>query len=660
LKERTLLAAFALLAGALALLGPNLGTLGPALVLHTLLIGILLRLAGSLGAAPAPARAPERALARVPAPDPAPEPGPPSGPRLLDQTAVLLGGALLLRLLFLVTTPDLSVDPYRYVWDGWLHSDGINPYRHTPSDPSLVGRHGSLLFGAMNSRDFYSIYPPLSQWLFYPAGALYERLGWPGSWFVLKGTVAAAEFGGVLLLHRALRRMHTAPRLLALYAWNPLVLVTVAGVGHSEGGLVLAIGILALGLAAARPALAWAGLGLAVISKGIPLVLAPLLFRHHRGRFGTRRTLAALALGALPALVLSAPLLFPGLVSRAGASADLYVTLFEFNAGLHALLTTLLQPFTAAHAGALVGPGLRLAFAALAVAICLRHPVGRPAQVLAAGLLLMGLYLATATTVHPWYLIWGLVLIPFTPRHRSAWLWASWAGFATYLAYTGVPGALLALVFWGGVAALVLLEEGWRVRDFLLPWAGRRKARQIAPHLAGGTVLDLGAGEGFVGRALSDSGYRVVLADVDPYPRVGLPAVQTEGARLPFARNGFDTVVLSLVLHHAEAPDLLLAEALRVARLRVVVTESTYRWEWERRLLEWADRRVNRRRGAGAMADAEGPLDFDTPQGWEDRARRAGARVLDSRRLNRIGHRHHLLVLEPESGSALVTPARRP
>jgi alpha-1,6-mannosyltransferase len=647
LNEWTLLTAFGLLAGALALLGPELGTLGPALVLHTLLIGILLQLVGGLVPAPAPAADAEARFEL----------------RLLDRTGILIGGALLLRIGFLFTTPDLSVDPYRYLWDGWLHSGGIDPYRHTPSDPALVDRHGSLLFGAMNSRDFYSIYPPLSQWLFYPAGALYERLGWPGSWFVLKATVTAAEFGGVVLLHRALHRMNAAPRLLALYAWNPLVLVTVAGVGHSEGGLVLAFGVLALGLAAFRPALAWAGLGLAVISKGIPLVLAPLLFRHHRGRIGMRRTLTAAVLGAVPVLLLSAPLLTPGLVSRAGASIDLYVTLFEFNAGLYALLTALLQPFTGGHAGALVGPGLRLAFAALAIVIFLRHPVERPAQVLAAGLLLMGLYLATATTVHPWYLIWGLVLIPFTPRHRSAWLWASWAGFATYLAYTGVPGALLALIFWGGVAGFVLLEEGWRVRDFLLPRAGRRKARQIAPHLTGRTVLDLGAGEGYVGRALSDSGYRVVLADIDCFPRVDLPAVQTEDARLPFPRNGFDTVVLSLVLHHAEAPDALLAEALRVAGSRVIVTESTFRWAWERRLLDWADRRVNRGRGAGAMAVAEGPLQFDTPEGWEARARSAGARIVISRRLNRIGHRHHLLVLAPESGQPLskaATPSRRP
>jgi SAM-dependent methyltransferase len=611
-----------LLAAALALTGLRLDALVPAAVLHSAMLALVVLLVFRHG-------------------------------EILDRGWVLLGGAVLLRLLFLPTLPDLSVDPFRYLWDGWLTADGVNPYRYTPSDPSLVDRQHTLLFREMNSRDFFSIYPPLSQWLFLPGGVAWGILGRPGAFFVLKGTIVAAELTGILLLFRALAAMGRRPRFLALYAWNPLVLVAVAGVGHSEGGLVPALGILALGLARARPRLAWTGLGLAVISKGVPLLLAPLLYRHHLRSGGHGAAVRAAFVGLLPAVLLSAPFLFVGLPQRMLASADLYVRLFEFNAGLFALLAALVRPMASGDPAALVGPALRWAFLAGAMWIGIRHPVGEAVHVLRAALLVFGLYLVTATTVHPWYLLWGLPLLAFTGRHRAAWLWASGAAFLTYFAYVGVPEGLLAALFWGGALLLVLREDAPRLRPLLLSLAGRRKARGIRPHLRGSTILDLGAGEGYVGHRLRATGRRVILADVDPFFRVPLPGFAFDGTRLPLPDRSVDTVVLSLVLHHAEDPDALLREALRVAEDRVVITESVYRHEWERRLLVRADRAVNRGRGDGAMARGEDPLAFDRVEGWEERIRAAGGSVLVSRRLNRIGHRHHLIVAARAKGGRL-------
>ncbi len=579
-----------------------------------------------------------------------------------DRLSVLLGGAVLLRLLFLPTLPDLSVDPLRYLWDGWAWSEGVNPYRFTPSDPEFVHRQGDLLFKEMNSRDFFSIYPPLSQWLFLPAGAVYETLGWPGAWLVLKGTLVGVEMAGVVALAWALRLWGIPLRFLALYAWNPLTVVVVAGVGHSEAGLILGLGLLALGLARAGPTLAWTGLGLAIISKGVPLVIAPLLFRHHLRRVGWRPALRATALGAVPAVLLSLPFLFPGLPSRILASAQLYVHLFQFNAGLAALVAAGLDLLPGAHRAA-AGPLLRGLFVVAAVWVWLRHPVGEGRRVLEGSLLLMGLYLLAATTVHPWYLLWGLPLVPFVVRYRALWLWGAWAGFLTYFVYVGVSESMVAGIFWGGIA-VAGTAEGWpQLRRRLLPLAGRRKARQIRSHLQGSRILDLGAGEGFVGDWLArgaDRPLHLVLADVAPTFEVDRPAFIFDGRRTPLPDGAMDTVVLSLVLHHASEPDRLLREALRVARGRVVITESTYRWEWERRLLEWVDRGVNRDRGLTSenpRADREphwsrASLHFDTVEGWATRIQAAGGELLVSRRLNRVGHRHHLFVVVPPGGES--------
>ena len=51
--------------------------------------------------------------------------------------SLLFIGAALLRLAFVVQTPTLSGDVYRYIWDGRVQAAGVNPYRYTPTDAHL-------------------------------------------------------------------------------------------------------------------------------------------------------------------------------------------------------------------------------------------------------------------------------------------------------------------------------------------------------------------------------------------------------------------------------------------------------------------------------------------------------------------------------------------
>ena len=44
--------------------------------------------------------------------------------------AVLWGAAIVFRLLMLTTDPSLSDDVFRYLWDGHLLTEGVNPYSH--------------------------------------------------------------------------------------------------------------------------------------------------------------------------------------------------------------------------------------------------------------------------------------------------------------------------------------------------------------------------------------------------------------------------------------------------------------------------------------------------------------------------------------------------
>jgi ubiquinone/menaquinone biosynthesis C-methylase UbiE len=121
---------------------------------------------------------------------------------------------------------------------------------------------------------------------------------------------------------------------------------------------------------------------------------------------------------------------------------------------------------------------------------------------------------------------------------------------------------------------------------------------KVAPWLeAGQSVLDLGAGTGYISRWLRDRvGVRATLTDVVPYGNrePTLPFLRSQDPlRVPVPDASFDAVMLLFVLHHVPSfhdQERLLEEAIRVARSRLIVLEDTPRtrldramntaWDW--------------------------------------------------------------------------------
>lgn len=110
---------------------------------------------------------------------------------------------------------------------------------------------------------------------------------------------------------------------------------------------------------------------------------------------------------------------------------------------------------------------------------------------------------------------------------------------------------------------------------------GRRMA--LATGAAPGVrILDVAAGTGTSGMALTSRGASVVACDVSPgmlsvgrgrHPAMGF--VVGDGRRLPFADGVFDAVTISFGLRNIAEPEIALAEMLRVTRPggRLVVCE---------------------------------------------------------------------------------------
>jgi SAM-dependent methyltransferase len=87
----------------------------------------------------------------------------------------------------------------------------------------------------------------------------------------------------------------------------------------------------------------------------------------------------------------------------------------------------------------------------------------------------------------------------------------------------------------------------------------------------GGRALDLGCGEGRLGRFLRSRGYRVAGADASPTMvrlavshDVAAPAVVADAAALPFPDETFDLVVAYMSLHDMDQMPEAVAEAGRV------------------------------------------------------------------------------------------------
>jgi ubiquinone/menaquinone biosynthesis C-methylase UbiE len=115
---------------------------------------------------------------------------------------------------------------------------------------------------------------------------------------------------------------------------------------------------------------------------------------------------------------------------------------------------------------------------------------------------------------------------------------------------------------------------------------GRRLGGWLEP---GQTVLDLGAGTGYISRWLRDRiGVRPTLTDVVAYHNRerSLPFIElAEPFSIPVPDASFDVVMLLFVLHHVhrrEDQDRLLDEAVRIARTRLIVLEDTPRTRVDR------------------------------------------------------------------------------
>lgn len=552
----------------------------------------------------------------------------------------VLGLAIAFRVAFLPLLPVLSDDAYRYVWDGMLQVNGINPYLYRPEDPQLAAFQQEAIYEQLNSASYFSVYPPLSQLIFAVGGFFYEW-GWTVSYYVIKGVFVAFEVGGMVLLSKM-----TAARNLMLYAWNPVALVEAAGQAHTEAAVVVCV--VASVWAVRRGAWVTASLALtaAVWVKLYPVVLLPLLWR----RFGWR----PLAPVAFFSIVLCLPYASAEVLFHFASSLNLYVQLFEFNAGLYYGIKELLWWFTGADWSKTLGPALGAVYAVSLLGVYWRHAT-RGGSFLTSAVLVLTLFFLFSTTIHPWYLLTLLPLVVAFQPPLWGWLWIGITSLCTYLFYIDGPYWSTVAIGWVGGGALFLRMRGAALLQTVLRWRAERKVKRVRPHFKSligdvsgeGRVLDLGAGEGYVGEQLRrEEGTDVQLVDVIDMNRTALPHRTYNGRELPYADEAFDVTLLYFTLHHCADPRQVLREARRVSKQGVIVVESTYSTSWQHRLLYAVDVWANRWRSGGQMTGQEDQLCFQRPSEWRTLIQELGGRVQAEQRFGSPIHEQVLFIIK--------------
>ena len=125
----------------------------------------------------------------------------------------LMGTAILFRLIFLFAIPNLSQDFYRFIWDGRMILEGINPFISIPETFVEKGNipisQGMELYRGMGqlSGSHYTNYPPVNQFNFLIA-AVFSNTSIVGAVIVMRLQIILADIGIIYFGKKILKQLN--------------------------------------------------------------------------------------------------------------------------------------------------------------------------------------------------------------------------------------------------------------------------------------------------------------------------------------------------------------------------------------------------------------------------------------------------------------------
>ena len=341
----------------------------------------------------------------------------------------LLGISILYRLFFILSIPSLSDDYFRFIWDGQLMLNGINPFDLLPTQVSIEFPNKAELLAGMNSPNYYTVYPPIAQ-IAYFLSTWISPNSILGSIIVMRSIILAAEVGVILLLPKLLRQLNMNPLNSLWYSLNPLVIIELTGNLHFEG-IVLFFFLLAIYLLALNKeklsAVAWA---FAAATKLIPIFFLPIVIR----KLSLKKAIIFYTIFGAIFIALWIPFYNSTLLPHFLQSISLYSKTFEFNASTYYIIRAIGFETIGWNIIETAGPWLaRITYLGILI-ILLKKKIISWNGFFTALLFAMSWYYLLALLVHPWYSITLVFLAVFT-RFRYPMLW-SFLAVLSYWAYS--------------------------------------------------------------------------------------------------------------------------------------------------------------------------------------------------------------------------------
>lgn len=364
--------------------------------------------------------------------------------------------AALMRLVLLFSQPILETDYYRYLWDGYVTLQGVNPYRYSPaqvlrsleeaqpnSDAQLERLSAIVLqdekaeeiLRLVNHPEYNSIYPPFAQTLF-----AFSVWVLPHSLYGWRIVMLLFDAALIVVSVRLLSEWNLDESRVIFYAWSPLVLKEYVNTAHLD------VVMLACLLAAMwRLNNGWRVTGgtlfaAAVLSKWFPLVLLPIWAKKMGGK-----GVAAFILGCA---LIAAP--FYANLSTSWQGTTAFGMRWESNSSLVTVIERLLDTISFGEPELFIA-GVNIDSFMAAKMICLLIAFGSMCRLAwisnksrdnepvewRCSFLLTGMVLLCSPVVNPWYIAWIVPFLCFFPSR--AWLYLSCACLGYYSVFMNRP-----------------------------------------------------------------------------------------------------------------------------------------------------------------------------------------------------------------------------
>ena len=382
--------------------------------------------------------------------------------------------SFLSRAVFILAIPNLSQDFYRFIWDGRMLLEGINPYLYTPesfmnngSFPIVQAKELYQGMGSLNASHFTN-YPPLHQLPFIIA-ALFSGHSILGSAIVFRLIIIAADYGILIFGKRLLKQFNLSVKHIFWYILNPFIIIELTGNLHFEGIMVFFL-VWALYLIHTGK-WQWAALvfGLSISVKLIPLLFLPLFFKYFKNdsnsKIDFKRLISFYLIVGITSIVLFLPFFNLEFIENYTKTVALWFNNFEFNASIYYVVREIGYLFRGYNEIAIIGKILSVIILLIVLILSLQKNLSDIKILIRHMLIAFTIYLFLSTTVHPWYVTTLLALGIFT-NYKYPIVWTA-VIILSYLSYLGINKADKSENLWI-IALEYVIVYGFFIGELLL------------------------------------------------------------------------------------------------------------------------------------------------------------------------------------------------